>query len=164
MHDHESLRPPCQCRRVYGRSPSHIAGYYSAQDSAARKQNGYSRIHGGEFFFCRGYHVRVISSPRPPIPMLSAPAWILFLTIGPLCSAFSPLPSISQALNAAKLTAASKAADVCPNPSMMGYVTNPSPMHMPIQNIRNVRNVERLKSLAQTVASIKQEISRRCAF
>ena len=119
---------------------------------------------GGAFFFCRGYHVRVISSPRPPIPMLSAPAWILFLTIGPLCSAFSPLPSISQALNAAKLTAASKAADVCPNPSMMGYVTNPSPMHMPIQNIRNVRNVERLKSLAQTVASIKQEISRRCAF
>jgi hypothetical protein len=94
--------------------------------------------------------------------------WILVVALSHGAAAFSPLPPFTSAPGVVPKSAnqADLAAGTCPNPnswSMMGYVTNPAPAQIPIQNIRNVRNVERIKFLASTVASIKQEISRRFA-
>jgi hypothetical protein len=94
-----------------------------------------------------------------------AAIWI-FLALSHGAAAFSPLPSFTSAPSGVSNPAyqADLTAGTCPNQntwSMMGYVTNPAPAQIPLQNVRNVRSIERIKALASTVASIKQEISRR---
>ena len=82
------------------------------------------------------------------------------LVLGNFAGAFSPLPSLLPSIGTAGFQEAASSA-VCPNPSMMGYVTFPSPGINQLQSARNLRSIERLKALSSTVASIKQEISRR---